>query len=185
MKKQTECETPSAGCSGELGQLSRRHFLFGSGAALLTLTLPTLGESQVLRSEYPRKKIGNLSQLKSNQPQKFRYPWDHVNAENFLIRLSEPAGGGVGPESNVVAFNSLCTHQGARLDENFDGKACIAGPCYLHWTTFDLTRHGMVISGHATAGLPQILLETEGDEIYAVGIQGLIFGYANNHQAPA
>jgi arsenite oxidase small subunit len=48
----------------------------------------------------------------------------------------------------------------------------------LHLTTFDLTRHGMVISGHATESLPQIVLEVQGDDIYAVGVQGLVYGYA-------
>jgi arsenite oxidase small subunit len=52
------------------------------------------------------------------------------------------------------------------------------GPCPLHLTTFDLTRHGMVISGHATESLPQIVLEVQGDDIYAVGVQGLVYGYS-------
>lgn len=49
-----------------------------------------------------------------------------------------------------------------------------------HWTTFDLTRHGMVVSGHATQGLPQVVLELDGDDIVAFGVLGLIFGYGNN-----
>ena len=47
-------------------------------------------------------------------------------------------------------------------------------------TTFDLTRHGMVVSGHATESLPQIVLEIVGDDIFAVGAQGLIYGYSAN-----
>jgi arsenite oxidase small subunit len=54
------------------------------------------------------------------------------------------------------------------------------GPCPLHQTTFDLTRHGMVISGHGTESLPQILLELDGDAIYAVGMIGLIYGRYDN-----
>jgi arsenite oxidase small subunit len=42
----------------------------------------------------------------------------------------------------------------------------------------------MVVSGHATQGLPQIILETEGDEIFAVGAMGLIFGYYDNRIDP-
>jgi arsenite oxidase small subunit len=104
---------------------------------------------------------------------------------NFLIMLNEPAGGGVGSDQNVVAFNSFCTHQGGPLAGQFQGDKGIAGPCPLHWTTFDLTRHGMVISGHATQGLPQILLEVDGDDIVATGVMGLIFGYVDNKENPA
>lgn len=58
------------------------------------------------------------------------------------------------------------------------------GPCPIHLTTFDLTRHGMVVSGHATESLPQIVLETEGDDIYAVGVMGLLHNYASNLARP-
>ena len=47
-------------------------------------------------------------------------------------------------------------------------------------TTFDLTRHGMVVAGHATDNLPQVVLELEGDDIYAQGVLGLIYGYSSN-----
>ena len=57
------------------------------------------------------------------------------------------------------------------------------GPCPLHQSTFDLTRHGMIIGGHATQSLPQVLLELEGDDIYAVGMLGLIYGRYDNVKA--
>ena len=50
----------------------------------------------------------------------------------------------------------------------------------MHQSTFDLTRHGMIIGGHATQSLPQVLLELEGDDIYAVGMLGLIYGRYDN-----
>jgi arsenite oxidase small subunit len=84
----------------------------------------------------------------------------------------------------VVAFNSFCTHQGMSLAGTFKGDVGVAGPCPLHWTTFDLTRHGMVIGGHATLGLPQIILETDGDDIIATGVLGLIFGFYDNKVDP-
>ncbi len=70
------------------------------------------------------------------------------------------------------------------MNGQFHGEVGVAGPCPLHWTTFDLTRHGMVISGHATEGLPQIILETDGDEIIATGVMGLVFGYSDNRVDP-
>ena len=41
-------------------------------------------------------------------------------------------------------------------------------------------KHGMVVSGHATESLPQIALDLRGDEIYAVGVMGLMYGYSVN-----
>lgn len=171
--------------------VNRRQFLLGAGAAVTLLTLPgwmrRLGMPAQMRAqvaEYPRQFIGRLSQLKPGEPVPFNYPWDHPYSANFLIKLGQPAGGGVGPDKDVVAFNSFCTHQGGPLTGKFNAEVGLAGPCPLHWTTFDLTRHGMVVSGHATLGLPQIILETEGGDIYATGVMGLIFGYYDNRVDP-
>jgi arsenite oxidase small subunit len=38
----------------------------------------------------------------------------------------------------------------------------------------------MLISGPATQHLPRIVLEVEGQDIYAVGAQGLIYGRPHN-----
>ena len=171
--------------------LTRRQFLLGTGVTLIWLHMPgwlqRLGmpaqvPAQV--AEYPRQLIGQLSALQVGEPVTFKYPWDHPNATNFLVKLGQPAGGGVGPDQDVVAFNIFCTHQGVSLSGKINAEVGVAGPCPLHWTTFDLTRHGMVVSGHATLGLPQIILETEGDDIYATGVMGLIFGYYNNRINP-
>jgi arsenite oxidase small subunit len=45
---------------------------------------------------------------------------------------------------------------------------------------FDLTKRGIITSGSATQSLPQIMLEVSGDEIYAVGVMGLIYGFNDN-----
>ena len=39
----------------------------------------------------------------------------------------------------------------------------------------------MVITGHATASLPQVVLELDGDEIRAVGMQGLVYPDRSQH----
>jgi arsenite oxidase small subunit len=172
--------------------VSRRNFLKLGSATLVTITLPAylrkVGMPTIFQAnlvQYERRVIAKLSQLKPNEPLSFNYPWDDAASTNYLIMLNEPAGGGIGPDQNVVAFNSFCTHQGGPLAGQFQGDKGIAGPCPLHWTTFDMTRHGMVISGHATQGLPQILLELDGDDIVATGVMGLIFGYVDNKENPA
>lgn len=175
------CGNGSEPCSDlATPMMDRRRFLLGTSAALAWVVLPDGSKAQAQVARFDRMQVGQVSQLKPNAPSEFQYPLKHENAVNTLIRLNEPAGGGVGPDNSIVAFNNLCTHLGASMSTTFDGKAGIAGPCPLHWTTFDLSRHGMVISGHATLSLTQILLEVDGDSIFAVGVQGLIYGTHDN-----
>jgi arsenite oxidase small subunit len=157
--------------------------LFGSAAAVVSLIVPGLGATvfAAQRADYPRRVIGKLSMLKNAEPLAFRYPWDHPQCECMLLRLAESAGGGIGPDKSIVAFHTLCTHMGAAIPATaFHGMLGIAGPCPLHLTTFDLTKHGMVVSGHATQGLPQVLLELDGDDIIATGVLGLLYGLTDN-----
>lgn len=168
---------------------NRRAFLFGAGAAVVgTVMLPGLrgidGRAMAAQvARYPRKLIGKLSRLAADLPLAFKYPDDGARADGLLFKLGEPAGGGIGPGADVVAFNRFCTHMGGDLDQTFKPKEQALGPCPLHQTSYDLTRHGIVISGHATASLPQILLELDGDGIYAVGVMGLIHGRYDNLQS--
>jgi len=166
--------------------LSRRDFLLGSGTAV-TFTLLDgplglgLGEGATLQTaSYPQARIGRLSQLRVDQPLSFQYPWKDLNSTNMLVRLGLPAGAGLGPDRDVVAFSTLCTHMGGPLAGQYRGRYKVLGPCPLHLTTFDLTRYGMVVAGQATQSLPQIALEARGDEIWATGVTGLIYGYHNN-----
>jgi arsenite oxidase small subunit len=159
---------------------------------MVLLTVPVWMRSPTISNriyaqvaEFPAQRIAGLSELAVGESVTFTYPWDQLQSTNELIRLGHRAAGGVGPEEDVVAFNTFCTHQGGPLAGTFKADVGVAGPCPLHWTTFDLTRHGMVVSGHATLGLPQITLETDGDDIFATGVIGLIFGYHDNRIDPA
>jgi len=160
--------------------MSRRQFLLFGGAAVAMVSLgalPGMAEAvQALKADYPRQKIGSLSALQSGVPVDFNYPYPDIR--NILVKLGVPAGGGVGAGKDIVAFNQQCTHMGGPLDGTFKPQHQVLGPCPLHLTTFDLTRHGMVASGHATESLPQIVLEVQGDDIYAVGVMGLVYGHS-------
>ncbi len=166
--------------------ITRRAFLLGSGAAVAsTIFLTSIpgfkGEAIAARvRRYPRKKIGRLSRLKVDEPVLFRYPDNGTGTESILVKLGVPAGGGIGPDGDVVAFNTLCPHMGGPLSAVYKREEKALGPCPFHQSLFDLTRHGMVISGHATESLPQVLLELDGDNIYAVGMIGLIYGRFDN-----
>ncbi len=165
--------------------ISRRRFLVAGTTAVATLTvvlnIPGQAEGQqaaVVR--YPRKKIGQLSRLKNDKPVSFSYPDNGKQSFSMLVKLGTPAGGGVGRGRDVVAFNSTCTHQGGPLGSSYKAATKTLGACPLHLSTFDLTRHGIIVSGQAYQSLPQVLLEVKGDNIYAVGLMGLIFGRHDN-----
>ena len=166
--------------------MSRRSFLLTSGLTVATVMVamdagtPFAREVPAMVATYPRKKIGRLSALKVDEPVDFTYPDEGAYADGMLVKLGVPAGGGLGPEQDVVAFNYYCTHQGGPLHGTYKGDTKSLGACPLHLSTFDLTRHGILISGQAYQSLPQVLLELEGDDIIAVGIFGLIFGRYDN-----
>ena len=167
--------------------MNRRDFLLTSGIATFTVMVAVKGlpaaASPAVVATYPRKLIGKLSELKVDEPVDFTYPDDKTYSESILVKLGTEAGGGIGPAKDVVAFNYTCTHQGGPLQGTYQAADKALGPCPLHLTTFDLTRFGIFISGQAYQSLPQVLLELDGDDIYAVGMFGLIYGRFDNLQA--
>jgi len=173
-------KSPSHDHEGDRLCMSRRQMLLSGGASVVLITLgglPGVAEAaQALKASYPRQKIGSLAALKTGVPVSFNYPYPDVR--NVLVKLGVPAGSGLGTDKDIVAFNQQCTHMGGPLDGTYKPEHQVLGPCPLHLTTFDLTRHGMVASGHATESLPQIVLEIKGDDIYAVGVMGLVYGYS-------
>lgn len=169
--------------------LSRRRLVLAGGAGAVTILLGELFPGRVLSQDagrrvrfagYARKRIASISELMQDEPVEFVYPDEGPHSISFLVKLGRPAGGGIGARQDVVAFNSLCTHQGGSLRGAYNTAYKLAGPCPIHLSTFDLTRHGMVVAGHATDSLPQIALELDGDDIYAVGVVGLIYGYPSS-----
>ena len=132
----------------------------------------------VVLMTYPRLRIASLSQLQQGQPVDFEYPLQ--GQPNFLIKLGAPASGGVGPDGDIVAFSYICTHMGCPLIGQYKDEHKILGPCPCHFTTFDLRNNGMVVLGQATQNLPQVTLAVEGDDIYATGLMGLIYGFRDN-----
>ena len=167
--------------------MNRRQVLLTGGIAttMVMVGIPGAPEAQTpaVISTYPRKFIAKLSELKTDEPFDFEYPDEGEYAESILVKLGQKSGGGIGPDADVGAFNYTCTHQGGPLQGTYKAADKALGPCPLHLTTFDLTRHGIFISGQAYQSLPQVLLELDGDDIYAVGMFGLIYGRFDNLQA--
>lgn len=172
-----------------LACMTRRQMLILGGGAVTVLTSLPLGgalaqnaatrTADLVQSRYKPQRIAALKDIKAKTPVPFAYPTADVR--NFLVKLGERAGAGVGPDDDIVAFNTVCPHMGGPLEpESYKPEHNVVGPCLLHLSTFDLTKHGMIVSGHASDSLPQIALEIRGDSVFAIGVMGLIYGYARN-----
>ncbi|MDM8566576.1 arsenate reductase (azurin) small subunit [Candidatus Halobeggiatoa sp. HSG11] len=168
--------------------LNRREFLLYSGASAAAVSTVTLfsGTAQAREARvvaYPRKLITRLSELQDNIPVDFKYPDDGKNSECMLVKMGGvEAGGGIGPQKDIVAFSYLCTHQGGPLQSTYkvtDDQRTL-GQCPFHLSVYDLRRHGIIVSGQAYQSLPQVMLELDGDNIYAAGLMGLLFGRNQN-----
>ena len=171
--------------------MTRRTFLMTGSAATAASTVGISlfpGAANAFSSTaqvvgYPRKKIAKLSQLKDNKPFDFNYPEDIRNNQCMLVKMGgAQAGGGVGKQKDIVAFSYLCTHQGGPMQGSYRvaGDQRVLGQCPFHLSTYDLRRHGIIVSGQAYESLPQVLLEIDGDDVYAVGMLGLVFGRNTN-----
>lgn len=165
--------------------VSRRNFLIASGVT--TTVMVTMNPGTPMAEDipanittFPRKFVAKLSDLNLDEPVDFTYPDEGAHADSMIVRMGVEAGGGLGPNKDVVAFNYACTHQGNSLSGSYKKDTKSLGACALHLSTYDLTRHGILISGQAYQSLPQVLLELDGDDIYATGIFGLIFGRKEN-----
>lgn len=121
-----------------------------------------------------RLAVATESELSEGDVVDFEYPEGHAA---FLVKLEQPAEGGVGEEEKIVAFHRACTHQGCPISEIDVSKATL-GPCPCHFSVFDLRRRGAQVVGRATQNLVQIRLQVVDDEIYATGVDGVPFGEA-------
>ena len=129
--------------------------------------------------EYPDVVIANLDDLVAGEPVFFAYP--QAGQKNMLVKLGKSAEEGIGPESDVVAFSTACSHMGAPLDNVYNHEYGILGPCPLHYSTFDLSKSGMNVMGKASDHLPQVALQVDDSgDIRAVGMFGLVYGYPAN-----
>ncbi|CAM3890544.1 arsenate reductase (azurin) small subunit [Bordetella tumulicola] len=168
--------------------LTRRGFLkvSGSGGVAAAAALIPIASVHAQPAEptatgvslpYPEKSIGAAKQLTVEAPLQFTYPDE--GSPCVAVKLGRPTPGGVGPERDVVAYSTLCTHMGCPTV--FDGKTKTF-KCPCHFSEFDAERAGQMICGQATENLPRILLryDTGTDAIAAVGVEGLIYGRQAN-----
>ena len=101
------------------GAMERRQFLKLAAAAggaitiaavLSTFKAATFVPSSTTTATWPKVTITQLSKLTNLEPVIFFYPL--TNTPNILVKLGVAATGGVGPNSDVVAFSAICQHLG-------------------------------------------------------------------------
>jgi arsenite oxidase small subunit len=167
---------------GHLADLGRRSFLRGSGvfaaAGVATAVGATVAKADVplARVNYPSQKLGNVKDLKVDEPMDVTYP--DADSPGVLLKLGKAVEGGAGPDKDIVAFSTLCPHKGFPLSYVAADKSL---NCSGHYSRFDCEMGGQEIWGHATQNLPQFALQVDGKgDIYATAVDELIYGRISN-----
>ena len=158
--------------------LTRRRFIQSTGAVGVGAVAPVVVHARADSDgagSYPVKPIIALDELAPGATVPFSYPDERSPA--LLLRMGEPASEGIGPDSSIVAFSSLCTHKGCPVVYRPEHRLLI---CPCHWSTFDPMKTGGLVIGQASQSLPRIELRIESGVIAAVGVEGLIYGRHTN-----
>ena len=171
-------------------KLSRRIFLKSSGGAAAAAVgaagatlLPGVAEaaepagSTATNLSYPKRPVGKAGGMPVNQVVNFSYP--DASSPCAAIRMGNAVPGGVGPNKDIVAFSTLCTHMGCPVQYEGGTKTF---KCGCHFSIFDPENGGQMVCGQATEDLPRVLLDYDArtDSVAAVGVDGLIYGRQAN-----
>lgn len=124
---------------------------------------------------YPRRRIAHLDQLTSGQPVAFEYPLK--GQSGLLLDLGFEVPGGAGPHGSLVAYNTACQHMGCPVSFRAQDQHFV---CPCHQTVYNPAQEGVVVQGVAQRPLPRIALDVSDRQVYATGVDGLIFGWRDN-----
>lgn len=166
--------------------INRREFLKISGAVAGAAGAAAAGSAEAAPQSqrigattlpYPRKAIARLSGLRDNVAVTFQYP--DAASPCAVIKMGRPTAGGVGPDGDIVAYSTMCTHMGCGVSYD-PGSRTFKCPC--HYSIFDAELSGQMTCGQATENLPQIVLEynAKDDTVNAVSIDGKLYGRQAN-----
>ena len=170
-----------------MSKLSRRGFLKLGGAGVAAGAASMTPANALAKSEsqnpgattlpYPNKAIAKAKSLPKNKAVHFNYP-DELSP-CAVICMGKPVPGGVGPNKDIVAYSTLCTHMGCPVSYDPSSRDF---KCPCHFSVFDSEKKGQMVTGQATENLPRIRLEYDAktDSVTAVGVNGLIFGRQAN-----
>ena len=161
------------------GGITRRQAIVGGGAVAVAAGGGTaaiiLATGDDGGEDYPRSRIASLSELEPNKPVNFEYPLE--GEQSVLLDMGEEVPGGVGENGSIVAYSVLCQHMGCPVGYRPAEKDFLCG---CHQSRYDPAREGVVVQGVAQRSLPRIALEIDGEDIFAVGVDSLIYGYRSN-----
>lgn len=146
----------------------------GGGAAAVILTRDG-DEGEEAAADYPRLAVAKLGDIQPGKAVTFEYPLE--GQQSVLIDLDEEVPEGVGDGNSIVAYSVLCQHMGCPVQYVEEGAYFL---CPCHQSKYDPAREGFVVQGVAMTPLPQIQLEIDGEDVLAVGVSGLIYGYREN-----
>lgn len=125
---------------------------------------------------YPSTRLANIGELKIDEPKNITYP--DADSPGVLLKLGAVVEGGVGPDRDIVAFSTMCPHQGFPLGYHPEDRTL---NCPGHYSRFDVEKGGLEIWGHATQNLAQFRLRVDDKgDIYAEGVDELIYGRPSN-----
>jgi len=168
-----------------MSEISRRSFLkVGGGIAAGLTTGITSAHAKtapldVGRSTlpYPPKLVGLSRKMPVNLAVDFNFPDE--SSPCAAIKMGRAVPGGVGPDQDIVAYSTMCSHMGCPVI--YDQESRIFR-CPCHFSTFDAEMSGQMVCGQATENLPEIVLQynAKNDTITAVAVNGLIFGRQAN-----
>ena len=160
----------------------RRKFLTGASVAAVSAAASTVvaprakAEPAAARVTYPSNRLGNVHDLKVNDPLSVAYP--DADAPGVLIKLGTRVPSGVGPDGDIVGFSTVCPHKGFPLAYNKSDRTL---NCPGHYSRFDVEAGGLQTWGHATQNLPQYVLRIDDNgDIYAEGLDELLYGRLSN-----
>jgi arsenite oxidase small subunit len=165
---------------------SRRTFLKVSGGVAAGVGTLGMGNVHAATAKsypgnatlpYPHEVVAKLSALKENVPVRFTYPDEQSPC--VLVKMGHPVPGGVGPQNDIVAYSSTCTHMGCPLAYDEPTRTF---RCGCHYSVFDAELSGQMVCGQATENLPLVTLmyDDKSGAVSAVAIQGLMYGRQSN-----
>lgn len=163
--------------------VGRRKFMSGAGLAAAGVAVTSVvpgpqakAAPAAARVDYPSNRLGNVADLKANEPLTVSYP--DAGAPGVLLKLGKKVPGGVGADGDVVGFSTTCPHKGYPLNYNAADRTM---NCPGHYSRFDCEAGGQQVWGQATQNLPQYVLRVDGKgDIYAEGVDELLYGRLSN-----
>ena len=171
-------------------KLSRRIFLKSSGGAAAVVgtvgaaLLPSEAQaaspagSTSTNLNYPKRSVGKAGGMPVNQAVSFSYP--DASSPCVALRMGSAVPGGVGPNNDIVAYSTLCTHMGCPVQYDGGTKRLQVPLPLQRCSTPRTTGRWCAVRPPRTCRACCSTTTTKTDTVTAVGVDGLIYGRQAN-----